>query len=59
MTRLREIEQIANKPTKLKTVQGEICQHPRILKLEISKTEITSFLDDGRKTSIPIDWFTK
>ena len=58
MTRLREIERGVKKPVKLKAVQ-ETCQHPRILKLEISKTEITSFLDDGRKTSIPIDWFTK
>lgn len=58
MTRLR-VNQKETKTTRFKIVQRESCQHPCILKLETSKTEITAFLDDGRKTSIPIDWFNK
>lgn len=54
MTRLR-VNQKETKTTRFKIVQRESCQHPCILKLETSKTEITAFLDDGRKTSIPID----
>ncbi|CAJ0747559.1 3377_t:CDS:2 [Entrophospora sp. SA101] len=57
LDKLREIEREIRKPAKLKAVRKETCQHPRILKLEISKSEITAFLDDGRKTSIPTDWF--
>ena len=32
---------------------------PRVLNLECSKQELTAFLDDGRKLSIPTTWFTR
>ena len=56
MTRLR-VNQKEIKTTRFKIVQRESCQHPCILKLETNKAETTAFLDDGRKTSIPINWF--
>ena len=56
MTRLREIKPEISKPSKL-IMKEEICYHPNISKLEINKEEIIAFLDDGRKTSIPINWF--
>ncbi|RHZ36089.1 DUF2442 domain-containing protein [endosymbiont GvMRE of Glomus versiforme] len=54
MTRLREIERIEPQE-----VQEKVCRHPRISKLEIGKQEITAFLADSRKTSIPLTWFKK
>jgi hypothetical protein len=32
---------------------------PRVLELECSKQEITAFLEDGRKLSIPNTWFPR
>lgn len=40
-------------------VNNNICLHPLILKLEVEREELTAFLSDGRKTSIPINWFVK
>ena len=34
-------------------------QQPRVLNLECSKQEITAFLEDGRKLSIPTTWFSR
>lgn len=53
MTRIKEREQLHESK---KIIMGEvICFHPNLLKLEIDKEELTAFLDDGRKTSIPIN----
>ena len=35
------------------------CLHPLILGLEINEGEITAFLNDRRKISIPLDWLIK
>lgn len=32
---------------------------PRVFKLDFTSEEIMAFLDDGRKLSIPITWFSK
>jgi Protein of unknown function (DUF2442) len=32
---------------------------PRVSNLECSKQEITVFLEDGRKLTIPTTWFTR
>jgi hypothetical protein len=37
----------------------KIPYQPRILKLEFTPDEITAFLDDGRKLSIPTTWFSR
>ena len=60
MARLREIK-IGERPKVIFQEQKETkkCFHPLILKLEISEGEITAFLNDGRKVSIPIDWLVK
>lgn len=55
MARVREQEQL-HEPRKIMG-EEEICFHPDIIKLEISEGEIMAFLSDGRKTSIPINWF--
>jgi hypothetical protein len=34
-------------------------QQPRLLNLECSKQEITAFLEDGRKLTVPTTWFTR
>jgi hypothetical protein len=50
MVQVREIK--ATVPQTQKELRE--CLHPLILKLEISKEEITAFLNDGRKVSIPL-----
>lgn len=32
---------------------------PRLVNLTFSKTEITALLEDGRKLTVPITWFTR
>jgi hypothetical protein len=34
-------------------------QQPRLLNLECGKQEITAFLEDGRKLTVPTTWFTR
>ncbi|CAG8473949.1 14676_t:CDS:2, partial [Ambispora leptoticha] len=36
-----------------------VMEQPRLLNLECSKQEITAFLEDGRKLSVPTTWFTR
>ncbi len=55
MVQVREIK--ATVPQTQKELRE--CLHPLILKLEISKEEITAFLNDGRKVSIPLTWLIK
>ena len=55
MTRIETI--VGLKEIKIYPTKEEICFHPDIVRLEIRKEEIMAFLNDGRKTSIPINWF--
>ena len=51
MTRIKERERFKN----ITEQKEEICFHPNLIKLEVGKEELTAFLSDGRKTSIPIN----
>lgn len=57
MARVKEQETL--KEPKIIISKEEICYHPNLLNLEVDREELTAFLDDGRKTSIPINWFKK
>ena len=59
MTRLKEIGSELKKSQAKKTKLKKECHHPKIIKLDITQTEVIAFLDDQRKASIPIDWFKK
>jgi hypothetical protein len=52
MVRVKEIKS----DTELRNEVGgeQICYHPQIEKLTIGEGELTAFLSDGRKTTIPI-----
>jgi len=52
MTRVKAREQL--KEPRIIITEEEICYHPNLLKLEVNHEELAAFLDDGRKTSIPI-----
>ena len=55
MVRVKEREQLKDKNPII--MEENICFHPDLLKLEVEKEELIAFLSDGRKTSIPINWF--
>lgn len=37
----------------------KIYYQPRVLKLDFTSDEVIAFLEDGRKLSVPITWFSK
>ena len=56
MTRLKEIKIKEKSKVFYQEQKGaKQCFHPLILELEIREREITAFLNDGRKVTIPID----
>ena len=39
--------------------EGKVEIFPLIMKVECNEEEITAFLDDGRKVSIPVSWYPR
>jgi Protein of unknown function (DUF2442) len=56
---LRKLEKLSknNQPTIYPTEKVE--NYPLIMKVECTKEEITAFLEDGRKVSIPTAWYPR
>jgi hypothetical protein len=39
--------------------EGKVEIFPLVMKVECNAEEITAFLDDGRKVSIPVSWYPR
>ena|SRR3954470_9761817 len=58
LRRQEKLSKINQSPITYQTTEKEKF-FPLIMKVECSKEEITTFLDDGRIVSIPVSWYPR